>query len=554
MAGRKEDERLIEKLEHELAIERLERHKMVGAYQLLESQYADQKKVSDLHLRMYNEIAGYLMELETVISQHDATVRSKDMRNKEPRERIKSIIDQFNKRQHEYTSMIIELKEEMRSLQDDYKMAMELLEERNQFIEQMKGSSLDKYVYTKEDRGAKAPILHSPSIAVESVAPQIPSPIVDTSQGNTDVSVVAPSLGLGDLRSTNYNQGFDAPGIIEGSTIERYEVHEVRTAKNQEFETFANNESQNISNEQSVKTESLGNDSPSPIPEKLASTSNSDSKKKETEIVRKELLAQATSFLANGGKEKLNQLCWLILFTIGSQGFNERGEIEGYIKKNTTIDVSTATLSVQFNNLEMLGIIDKEKISTGKRPNVFIHELTQIGVGLYLKEFDSEYKLVLSEKKRLIKMHDNVHHGYFIKDVKSILSEMSYTDIKDDRGSNTIDVFHDGKNFWIPDITCLDEQGNRVYIECELANHTSSDFDAKLHKASLITDVLYFVTRDKDSLKKLQNQLSNWHVRGSRLVNHASRTLKIYATTSNTLSLKKDFGEPFTPSYMTDEG
>ena len=111
--------------------------------------------------------------------------------------------------------------------------------------------------------------------------------------------------------------------------------------------------------------------------------------------------------------------------------------------------------------------------------------------------------------RRLIREHDNVNHGYAIKDVARILEDSGkYKSVSARRRANTIALGENRR--CIPDIVCCGD-GVIDYFEVDCGNHLQSDFNDKCNKLKSITKNLHFIapTRD-DMMDKLKPQIEKW--------------------------------------------
>ena len=184
-----------------------------------------------------------------------------------------------------------------------------------------------------------------------------------------------------------------------------------------------------------------------------------------------------------------------ILKIMGEQGVNETVEIENASLEldefnNTTKIRKTMELMVT-NNL-----IQCSKNPIASRPKLTLYYLTDIGIAMYKKIFHQSP--VKNEMTKICEMHDNLTHGYCIKDVSVILAnDYGYTDVCMDSSRNTFAV--PGNNKYIPDITAS-FNGKKTFWEIELGNHHNNDFFIKMEKAAQVTNDVYIVV-DKISTK-----------------------------------------------------
>ena len=205
-------------------------------------------------------------------------------------------------------------------------------------------------------------------------------------------------------------------------------------------------------------------------------------------------------------KEAMTELMWTYLYVVGNIGLTEYPEIKAEVTNISEKKVSDSAVYNAHNGLLASGIITAEKISAGSRWFLGI-ELTQLGVQIYIEKYGKAP--AESEMKSLIREHDNLRHGYAIKDASRILSDTGrYKSISTRRRGNVINL--EGGKRCVPDIVCCGE-GFIDYYEVDCGNHRQSEFEDKCNKLKSITKNLYFVapTRE-DMLDKLKPQIEKW--------------------------------------------
>ena len=234
-------------------------------------------------------------------------------------------------------------------------------------------------------------------------------------------------------------------------------------------------------------------------------------------------------------KQTLTELMWNYLSVLGSNGLNEYPEVKAEILRVSEKKVSDSAIYNAHNSLVSAGFITAEKIRTGSRWFLGV-ELTQLGIQVYIDQFGRSP--VESEMKALIREHDNLHHGYAIKDASRMLSDTGrYKSISTHRRANTINL--DGGRRCIPDIVCCGD-GVIDYYEVDCGNHKQSEFEDKCNKMKAITKNLYFVapTRD-DMLNKLKPQIEKWISSCGGPLVLANSNITVYLTSLYDLSVGK---------------
>ena len=204
----------------------------------------------------------------------------------------------------------------------------------------------------------------------------------------------------------------------------------------------------------------------------------------------------------------INPTMWLVIQTIGEQGINEQSEIKSFILQKLVgndSSINDSTINIAIANLMKMQILKRIKIVCGNRW-FYIFELDEMGVRAYIGKFSK--KPVMSEAQKLIKEHDNIKHGYLIKEASMIMKQkFDYESISTSRKYNYIKLTN-GKAC-IPDITCA-KSGVVDYYEVECGNHNQDDFNDKCNKYRMVTKTIHFIVPQNEVLKTLQSQISAW--------------------------------------------
>lgn len=234
-------------------------------------------------------------------------------------------------------------------------------------------------------------------------------------------------------------------------------------------------------------------------------------------------------------KSTMTDLMWTYLRVVGEKGLTEYPEIKMTINEVSRKKISDSTIYNAHNSLLSSGIITAEKIRTGSRWFLGV-ELTQLGTQIYMEEFGKAP--TEAEMRALIREHDNVRHGYAIKDASRILSDTGrYKSVSTRRRTNTINL--DGGRRCIPDIVCCGD-GIIDYYEVDCGNHRQSEFEDKCNKLKAVTKNLYFITPTReDMFDKLKPQIEKWIAScGGPLVLGKSN-ITVYLTSLHDLAVGK---------------
>lgn len=236
-----------------------------------------------------------------------------------------------------------------------------------------------------------------------------------------------------------------------------------------------------------------------------------------TNITREADTVTGSKTVPKGGKEfkvvdvqairaAMSALMWDYIKVIGETGLTEYSEIRTEVIRRYDRKPSESTVYNAHNSLLASGLITAEKVVAGSRW-FLATELTQLGTQLYTEQYKKAP--AESEMKRLIREHDNVRHGYAIKDVSRILTDTGrYRSVSTKRRANTITL--DGNKRCIPDIVCCGD-GQIDYYEVDCGNHQQADFEDKCNKLKSITKNLYFVAPTRDEMmERLKPQIEKW--------------------------------------------
>lgn len=203
----------------------------------------------------------------------------------------------------------------------------------------------------------------------------------------------------------------------------------------------------------------------------------------------------------------MTDIMWDIMEAIGTEGFAKSNDIVNWIEKKSPNKYAKSNILNSLTTLKKMNILTAENVSTGYR-RFQIFRFSPKGEEMFRAYFKREP--VESEIDKIIRDHDNVVHGYTIKDACELLINYHncvYATM--DRQEVTIKL-PNGETY-IPDIIAEKENGEKMYIEVELGNTPQKDFNAKCTKMLQVTNNLYFITdTDETMRKKLEGQVSMW--------------------------------------------
>ncbi len=208
-------------------------------------------------------------------------------------------------------------------------------------------------------------------------------------------------------------------------------------------------------------------------------------------------------------ESQLKDAHWDIFKLIVDEGISEISQAKMLVNlrlkdEDGSISVDKAGRLIKF--LSSLQLFTQVKVNTGMRWFMVL-QLTEIGRKLYVSRYKKEPRE--TEYQRIVREHENAEHGYTIRDVAQILTDtQKYRSVSMSRKGNSIRL-PDGRTC-VPDIMCCLSNGVEYY-EVECGNHHQSDFNEKCDKLKSITQNLFFVTPNRETVeKKLKPQIEEW--------------------------------------------
>jgi len=201
----------------------------------------------------------------------------------------------------------------------------------------------------------------------------------------------------------------------------------------------------------------------------------------------------------------LTDLEWYIIEFVGTTGISEKPIILDNLMAKFREIASNTKIRKALKSLSDKQVLIEYKVQTGFRW-FNLDELSVDGELLFKGRFGKD--AVESEMSKIRRAHDNIDHGYGIKDTAKLLSEkLGYSSVTIDRKANFIKI--DETHSSIPDIIAV-KDGKTYYFEYECANQTPQNFDDKCHKLSMITDHLYYICPNAEACNKLERQIKHW--------------------------------------------
>lgn len=227
----------------------------------------------------------------------------------------------------------------------------------------------------------------------------------------------------------------------------------------------------------------------------------------------------------------MTDIMWDIMEAIGTQGFAKSNDILNWIDNKSPNKYAKSNVLNSLTTLKKMNILTAENVSTGYR-RFQIFKFSQKGEEMFRAYFKKEP--VESEINKIIRDHDNVVHGYTIKDACELLINY-YNCVYATMDRQEVTIKLPNGETYIPDIIAEKENGEKMYIEVELGNTPQKDFNNKCSKMLQVTKNLYFVTDvDETIRKKLEGQVSMWILSMGGKEKIAGTT--VYLTTMTQLS------------------
>lgn len=228
--------------------------------------------------------------------------------------------------------------------------------------------------------------------------------------------------------------------------------------------------------------------------------------------------------------DAMTEPMWDIVYAIGSQGFAKSNDIVDYINKDGEKHTKSAILT-SITSLRKMSVLTNDTISTGYR-RFQVYKLSTKGEAMYKSKYGKD--IVESEIDKIIRDHDNIIHGYTIRDTKELLLDVHKCKSANMERSEVSIKLPNNKTY-IPDIIAINPNGEKMYIEVELGNTPQRDFNDKCTKMMEVTKNFYFVTDTDNTIKsKLEGQVSMWVLQmgGKEKVSG----ITVYITTTTQLS------------------
>ncbi len=205
-------------------------------------------------------------------------------------------------------------------------------------------------------------------------------------------------------------------------------------------------------------------------------------------------------------EDKMNDSTWLVMDAVGKEGYSRYSDIETYVMERESTLTKTK-IRVASEILVNIGLLNKEPIRNPLKGNLFAYQMTDMGSRVFKDHYGN--LPIASELDLIVAEHDNAVHGYGIRFISEMLRESeAFKEVDDMNRKKPINI---GNNIsYIPDIVCTDQNGAKMYMEYECANHTQTNFSAKCNKMTKVTSTLNFIAQNREAIGKLMKEVEAW--------------------------------------------
>ena len=241
---------------------------------------------------------------------------------------------------------------------------------------------------------------------------------------------------------------------------------------------------------------------------------------------------------------------WVIIEAIGSAGFSESTDILNWVYSEFSSEYDSSKRSRllgSLTNLLKLHILDATDVSVSSK-SFKVYKLSNIGLEIFRDKFG--YDAVEPECDKIIKEHDNLQHGYAVKEVyRQINCNFQVKSITMNRNETSIKL-KDGETY-IADIIVTLSDNKKYYIEVELGNteatpgKDTTDFSKKCNKMYQVTKTFVIVSDSAVTKKKNEEKISKWIVDFGGTAKFSSLTIYTPTIAEITKSSNNSFGKPF---------
>lgn len=303
--------------------------------------------------------------------------------------------------------------------------------------------------------------------------------------GNLDVSTFHEAMSEGGIYVVEEDFDLDDDEIVDGQVVR-------------------------ISKEKKLRKEAVEDASKMKLTKKSIPITKSKKAINDKKELKKKLDKEYTMNILSDLEKKISEHGWVIIDVIAKYGHSKANVIieQALLEaEKSGLKTSKSRMRTNLTDLSNIGILKKEPVHS-PYTKFFAYSLTTEGARIFKAKYNEEP--ILSEMDRIIAEHDNVEHGYGIKEVSEriVQSECFETVEIWNRKNNVITI--SGNITYIPDIVCTSKNGEHTYIEYELNNYGQRQFNIKCNKINACTNTINFIVPDRVKAEQIMEKLVKW--------------------------------------------
>lgn len=421
------------------------------------------------------------------------------------------IINNYNKQRNNFTNSMIKMQQlcaQERADKTKYANSMLRLEEENQSLKaQVNNLEYELQITKSQLSSMQANIASQQSF--------------QSNYSDTNYSI-------SDYSDTDYNTNFDEEPTVSNNqnavkknnnqnSNHSNNVNKVQNNKNKNTAEHPVDTQQNKSNKQQNKQNNQGNKQVQQQnkPQKQQSNSQALAQKAMTKNSKNNqggnvVFQDGQPFDIEKVLQRTDMLQREIIRIMGETGLNETKEIQAECLtqgKFTNTNKFREVLKLCKDN----NLITETKNPVALRNQLVLNSLSDLGKVVYKRLFKKQP--VVDEMTNIIRMHDNLIHGYNIKDTVTTLEGLGYLNVCMDAQKNAIKL--PGGSTYIPDVVAEvvnanDKKRMKTYWEIELGNHHNNDFFDKLEKAAKVTKEVTIIVDKVDTKEHVAKQINDF--------------------------------------------
>lgn len=431
------------------------------------------------------------------------------------------IINNYNKQRNNFTNSMIKMQQlcaQERADKTKYANSMLKLEEENQSLK----AQVNNLEYELQIAKSQLSSMQASLASQQSFQPSYSDTSYDDDfDEEPDISYKQNNSKKNNNQSDNQNNNYS-------SNINKSQNNKNKGSSGQPVGTQQNQS--NRQNQQQNKQNNQGNRQTQQIqqnkPQKQQSNSQALAQKVAQKAMAKNSKSQQNTQNNNQGGnvvfqdgqpfdiekvlQRTDMLQREIIRIMGETGLNETKEIQAECLtqgKFTNTNKFREVLKLCKDN----NLITETKNPVALRNQLVLNSLSDLGKVVYKRLFKKQP--VVDEMTNIIRMHDNLIHGYNIKDTVTTLEGLGYLNVCMDAQKNAVKL--PGGSTYIPDVVAEvvnanDKKRMKTYWEIELGNHHNNDFFDKLEKAAKVTKEVTIIVDKVDTKEHVAKQINDF--------------------------------------------